>query len=386
EQDGIDPSLLFDVDGRVYLTSTGSPPGIYQSEIDLTTGRCLTPPRLIWRGTGGRYPEGPHLYHIGGFYYLLISEGGTEYAHRVTLARATSPWGTFEPCPHNPIFTHMDQPENPLQATGHADLVQDQRGNWWMVCLAVRPTQRYFPTHHLGRETILVPAAWDERKWLVVNSGSPADLVMEADTLPAQRTQPNTERDDFDHSVLDFRLNFIRTPDESCWSLRERPGWLRLRGSGATLNDAAAPTFIGRRQQHFRCMARVLLDFEPQTANDEAGLTVYQNEDHHYELAIIREDDQRHIVVRQRIGTLTAVTARQSLPSGTVTLLIEADTLEYRFAYAGSDHVMHPLATARTRYLSSEVAGGFTGVYIGMYVYGAAPADFDWFEYCPQVE
>jgi alpha-N-arabinofuranosidase len=39
-----------------------------------------------------------------------------------------------------------------------------------------------------------------------------------------------------------------------------------------------------------------------------------------------------------------------------------------------------------TRYLSSEVAGGFTGVYLGMFASGngkisTAPAGFDWFEY-----
>lgn len=383
EQDGIDPSLLFDEDGRVYLTSTGWPEGIIQSEIDLATGRPLAPPRLIWRGMGGRYPEGPHLYHIGPTYYLMISEGGTEYAHRVTLARSHSPWGPFEACPHNPIFTHMNLPDEPLQATGHADLVEDHAGNWWIVCLAIRPGHQ-FPKHHLGRETILVPAAWDEAGWLVINEGKPAGLVIEAETLPAQPVSSPPTRDHFDRSALDLPWNFIRTPQTDFWSLAARPGWLRLTGNGRTLDELASPAFVGRRQQYLACETRALLDYQPRSSGDEAGLTIYQNEEHHYEIYLMQEQGQRFAAVRQRIGPLSATVARAAIAEGAVILMIDANPLEYIFAYAASDGTVNTLAKASTRYVSSEVAGGFTGVYIGMYVYGAAPADFDWFEMVPK--
>ena len=54
----------------------------------------------------------------------------------------------------------------------------------------------------------------------------------------------------------------------------------------------------------------------------------------------------------------------------------------------GSIPAMKSLAAGSTRYLSTEVVGGFTGVYIGMYTTGSgkpttAPADFDWFDYRP---
>jgi alpha-N-arabinofuranosidase len=46
------------------------------------------------------------------------------------------------------------------------------------------------------------------------------------------------------------------------------------------------------------------------------------------------------------------------------------------------------LATGLARYLGSEVASGFTGVYLGMYATSnsqgqGTPADFDWFDYVP---
>jgi len=63
---GIDPSLLFDEDGQVYFTCP-SHAGIMQSTLDLETGKLLAPLQVIWSGTGGAFPEGPHLYNINGW-------------------------------------------------------------------------------------------------------------------------------------------------------------------------------------------------------------------------------------------------------------------------------------------------------------------------------
>jgi len=138
---GIDPSLFFDDNGKVYVTSAQNwgavKNRIVMSEIDITTGKLLSEPVTIWKGTGGKYPEGPHLYKKDGFYYLMIAEGGTEYGHKVTIARSKNIWGTYESNPANPILTHANSNEenNPIQGTGHADLVQTTDGSWFMVAL-----------------------------------------------------------------------------------------------------------------------------------------------------------------------------------------------------------------------------------------------------------
>ena len=74
---GMDPSLLFDDDGTVYYTRHGGlrNGGAYQAIIDLKTGKLKEPRRRsgrAWR----RLAEGPHLYKINGWYYLMIAEGG----------------------------------------------------------------------------------------------------------------------------------------------------------------------------------------------------------------------------------------------------------------------------------------------------------------------
>ena len=70
DEDGIDPSLAF-LDGRVFYTRNGpgadlDHPFVYQGELTLAGGPPIAvEPRVIWRGTGGVWPEGPHLYRRG---------------------------------------------------------------------------------------------------------------------------------------------------------------------------------------------------------------------------------------------------------------------------------------------------------------------------------
>ena len=86
DQGGIDPSLLFE-DGRCYFVSNGTGPdgrgAIFLCEINVETGEKLSESTPIWAGSGGRYLESPHLYHIGDYYYIMAAEGGTEYGHTI---------------------------------------------------------------------------------------------------------------------------------------------------------------------------------------------------------------------------------------------------------------------------------------------------------------
>jgi xylan 1,4-beta-xylosidase len=391
-QGGIDPSLFFDDDGTVYLTSTGGAPGapsesgIYLSTLDVASGRVLQGPRLVWKGTGGRYPEGPHLYRVGGRYYLLISEGGTEYGHMVTVARSASPWGPYEPCPRNPVLTHRNTPlEEPIQGTGHPDLVQDGDGNWWMVFLAFRPVGGWY-WHHLGRETFLAPVRWDAEGWPVVNEGRTIGLEMAVAGLPAHPGPAPAVRDEFS-GPLGPAWNWLRNPVRGNYSTSERAGWLTLHGSALTLAQEDTPTFVGRRQQHLRARLATRLDFEPTREGDEAGLVLYRAPLHRYELGLRRAHGRREVFVRQTIGArLSAITARAPAPPGPLVLQVEAQPEEYVLSFGPTAGSLTRLDAAVSRFLSSEVAGGFVGTYVGLYATGngapaATPAAFDWFDY-----
>lgn len=374
---GIDPSLLFDTDGSVYLTTQGD--GIMQTRIDPDTGAFLSETQTVWRGSGGAYEEGPHLYHIGEWYYLMVAEGGTAYGHMETMARSRSPWGAFEACPFNPILSNRSSADS-LQCTGHADLVEDHRGDWWAVFLATR-SSGHPPRHHLGRETCLAPVRWTAEGWPVIGERGRVSVSMSAKPLPAQPWPALPVRDDFRADRLGLEWNFMRNPKPGITT--RGGGGLRLHGSAVSLNDEDSPAWLGRRQEHMCCDIETDVQFEAQTASEEAGLCVLMNHRHHYEIAL----GLGRVFVRQRIGSLQAVVAEAACASRTVQLRIKADELEYNFAWSGNGgRTWQNLAHGEVRYLTTEVAGGFTGVYLAMYATGngqpcARPAAFAWCAY-----
>jgi len=385
DQGCIDPSLFFDDDGTVYYTRhVGMGDGyIGQAEIDLQTGRLEGDLKEIWKGTGGVWPEGPHLYKIQGQYYLMIAEGGTSYGHMVNIARSDSPGGPFVGDPGNPILTHRDKPDAPLQATGHADLVETPDG-WWMVCLGIRPPGGNF--HHLGRETFLTSVAWNKDNWPVVRD---VELTMPAPNLPQHPWKMEPARDDFDNTNLLLEWNFLRNPYEDDYSLAERPGYLRLWGSAVTMNDQDSPAFVGRRQSDLACQVSTRLSFNAQRENEEAGLIVRGNSKNHYDLGITRHDGKREAFFRKiQDGKTSGPVRYGSIGSGEIILSVKALPLSYEFFCQSPYGRPKSLGTALTRDLSSEKIGGFTGVYLGIYATGngqtnSIPADFDWFEYRP---
>jgi len=388
----MDPSLFFDDDGKVYYTrhGEGRHGAVFQAELDLQTGRLCDAARPIWSGTGGIWPEGPHLYKIGGYYYLMIAEGGTSYDHAVTIARSESPWGPFEACPRNPILTHAHDRQRVVQATGHADLVQSQDGAWWLVFLGIRPWDGAH--HHLGRETFLAPVHWDDAGWPVVNHGRPIEATLSVPALPGEALRRELApyaarpvRDDFDTAALAPAWNFLRTPHPTTLSLSARPGWLRLLATPSTLDDEGLVAFVGRRQLHYSCRARSVLEFAPTAPGQRAGLVVRADEKNHYDLVLTLTERGVELQLQSRVQGTSSTVAALAWSSPAVELVVEARPDSYEFL-AGSGGSLHSLGRLPSKPLASEVTGGFTGAYFGMFVSGAAgtpPADFDYFDYAP---
>lgn len=384
---GIDPDLFFDEDGTVYFTSAAhgaDGPGIYQSRIDLKTGKRISDVTFLWTGTGGQYPEAPHIYRIGKWYYLMIAEGGTEYGHMETVARSERPNGPFESCPHNPILTHRSQSKS-IHATGHADIVQTPEGDWWAVFLGIRP-HGYPNRHHLGRETFLAPVTWTEDGWPIIGDNGTVSETMPAGNLPLQPVEAPPAKDDFAGPTLAPYWNMMRMSDPERWSLSEKESCLTLHGNETSLNEIGAPAFVARRQQHFDCDVSAHMTFAPERDNEEAGITVYMNDSFHYELAVMRIAGERKIIFRRRIGSLQKIENEAPWSSDSLLLHVRANRDQYAFGFSDGNGAPFWFGRGETSLLATEVAGGFTGVLIALYATGngvksESPAHFDWFDY-----
>jgi xylan 1,4-beta-xylosidase len=401
---GIDPSLLFDEDGRVWYTGNRVPPAgeqftghreIWLQELDQGKMQLVGPKYSLWDGAvkGGVHAEAPHLYKIDGMYYLMVAEGGTGHDHAVTIARSENITGPYEVNPRNPILTHRHLGlDYPIVGTGHADLVETQNSEWWLVALAMRPYGGYF--YNLGRETFLTPVRWEEG-WPIVSPGAGRiEFEYPVPNLPEHCWPTQPACDNFEAEMLDYCWNFLRTPREDFYSLAEHPGHLRLRLRPQMLSEQANPSFVGRRQQHINFAARTVMDFSPQNADECAGIVLLQNNNFHFRFVVTQAKGRSSIVrlIKREKGEET-VLAEQSVEAGRpgetgrTYFKIEASGQDYSFYIAAAPEAWRAVAQAVDgRILSTPVARGFVGAYIGMYASSNGQpsqnvADFDWFEY-----
>lgn len=363
DQDGIDPSLYFE-NGRTFFLSNGTDDsgigGIVQCEINIGTGEKLSPSRTIWQGSGGRFLESPHMYKIGKWYYLMAAEGGTEYGHMITYARSSSLWGEFNGYPNNPVLTNRNLGGFTLQGMGHGDLVQDRLGNWYIIHLGFRQSGEWSAYHHLGREVFMTPVTFGDDGWFTAGSNGTTAEYYE---MPGDFVQHEKSLYTFENTRWKLDWCFLRHPHEENYELTDSRAVLH--GTDVTLDMADSPTFVGIRQKDFRAdiSCTVCLD-----GTGEAGISLYMDENHHYDLALrIDENGSAEAISRLNIGDAKCVQNSAGLLGNSVKLKIRADNYCYSFFACGGNGTYTHLGSAQTRYLSSEVAGGFTGVIIGLY-------------------
>lgn len=376
-QGGIDPSLFFE-NGKTYFLSTGTDDvgvsGIVQCEIDILTGEKLTASSTIWQGSGGRYLEGPHMYHIGEYYYLMAAEGGTEYGHMVTYSRGKSPSGEFDVYEANPVLTNRNLGGYEIQGVGHGDLIEDNHGNWWMLHLGFRQTGQWTPFHHLGREVFLTPVVFHQNGWFTAGDKGTVRQQMEVNDSDLSIVQQKKKIYTFENTDWKLDWSYLRIPHMQNYETGENS--ITLKGSEIFLNEADSPTFIGLRQKEFN--ANISCDVS--LNGGEAGITIYMDEKHHYDLAIKKNGNKYEVIERLNIGAIQSIQHIANLEADNhITLIIYAENQHYTFGYQKNGTVTQ-LGNAETRYLSSEVAGGFTGVMIGLYAYGNNLAVFSDFK------
>ncbi|MBD2872311.1 glycoside hydrolase family 43 protein [Paenibacillus arenilitoris] len=397
---GFDPYLFHDDDGTKWLLNMqwdfrdgrSRFGGIVMQQYDPIEKRLIGPVKTIYEGTELGVTEGPQLLRRGGYYYLLVAEGGTGINHAATLARSRSIGGPYETDPAYPVMTTRGAPGHPLQNAGHGMLVETQKGEWYMCHICSRP----FPgtkLNPLGRETSLQRCVWTEDGWLrLAHEGRLPALTVPAPDLEQHPFPAKQAKDDFNAPALGREYQTLRVPAEDAWlSLTERPGFLRLRGR-ESLHSWHRQSMVARRLQHFRCTAETRMEYEPEHFMQMAGLAFYYDESDYYYLRVTQDGERG-----RKLGVLSSASGKygehreQELsvdgwPAYYLRAVVRERSLRF---YASPDGGRWQAVGGEfdLGVLSDEHGGklGFTGTMIGLCAQDlngtGKHADFDYFAY-----
>ena len=409
---GFDASLFHDDDGRKWLVNMewdyrpGRHPfnGILLQEYDHTARKLVGPIRNIFRGTELRVTEAPHLYRRQGYYYLMTAEGGTGYTHAITMARSRSIAGPYELDPLKHIVTSKDDPTLPLQRSGHGDFVETPNGETYIVHLCGRPLSLHSEAGPqccpLGRETAIQKAIWTDDGWLrLANGTNKPDLETPAPDLPAHPWPETPVRTTFDGKSLPLDFQWLRYPwDEELFSLKARPGYLRLYGH-ESFGSWFRQSLVARRQQAFCFTATTKLEFEPDTFQQAAGLICYYNaQKFHYLHVSCNEAGEKFLAVLSCLGEerwnlvypIDSAKAIALPRGGALWLRAVVDFEKLRFAWSLDGERWTETEGDLDYSLISDEAGrgyskSFTGAFVGMACHDISgrrqPADYEFFEY-----
>lgn len=400
---GMDPSFFFDDDGKCYVVNCDDPPRgqpsyngqrtIRLQEVNLDQKEVVGEQTILVNGGTDitKHPiwcEGPHLYKINGTYYLMCAQGGTSTDHSEVIFKSDKLRGPYVPGPNNPMITARDLPADrpdPVTCTGHADMVQTQNGQWFAVFLGCQPYQDGF--YNTGRETFMLPVKWADGWPTILPPHTPVPLIVQKPNLPSGEPAavPTTGNisftDNFDSDTPAFRWIGLRRPTSQWYALSKA---LFMEPRSDLLSGQGNPSFLAVRQQNNDFTCSVTLAAQPNTTNCIAGLAAFQNEGHYYAIAVKIESGRlAEISLEQPVagrrgfgfgrrggGAPPRILATEKLPDNlaTVNLKFEgAGPVTKCFYKTGSGGFKQLGQDLQSSFLSTETAGGFQGVTLGMF-------------------
>lgn len=398
---GFDPSLFHDEDGRKWLVNMiwdyrrwKNPfGGIVLQEYSEAEQKLVGEPKIIFDGTPLRCTEGPHLYQVNGYYYLMTAEGGTGYNHAVSLARSKTLEGPYEVCPWNPVLTAVAHPDREIQKAGHASLVEGANGRWYLVHLCGRPVGQERMCI-LGRETCIQEVVWDN-DWLRLASGG--NSPFESVEIPGTKEVSQKKRylfEDFDGESVNMNFQSLRIPLGERASLTAHQGYLRLYGK-ESLNSLHEQSLLALRQQDYNLEATTKIAFSPVNFQQMAGLVYFYDTINYYYLYITYDEVEGRV-----LSILHNVLEKYTQPLGAGIQLPVHGDLWLRltthketayFSYSLDGVSFHKVGGELDATVLSDDAYGkigqmrFTGAYIGICSQDLSGnqgyADFDYFEY-----
>ena len=385
--DGIDPSFFFDDNGKGYIVHNGPVVGgadyegqraIRLFEFDVKGDSIKGDFKQILRGgthveARPIWIEGPHLFKKGKFYYLMCAEGGTGGWHSEVILRAKSPEGPWEENPNNPILTQRTgldpNRKDPVSSAGHADIVEDGKGNWWAVFLACRPYEE--DMYNTGRDTYLLPVTWKDGWPEILAKNTPIATVGEKAGLKPQTDMPNRYSGNFEYtdrfeSFDDSRWMFLRDVTDFIVKPGDEKG-IEFKLLPGNIYKREPMSALWARQQHGTFTAETAINFTPRNDKEIAGIALLQKEDHNFVLGKTMKNGKLMLTLT-RAEKNNVTIASTPIKDGELRLKVEGHDRYYDFYYAeqGGDWQLLVKGVDASN-LSTQKSGGFIGAVIGLY-------------------
>ncbi len=279
-----DPGLFFDDDGKTYVVY-----GINTLKIAELDEDFLVVPgseQEVFTYTVKEGLEGSHLYKINGYYYIYATYGGWP-AYQVAL-RSANIYGPYE----EKLLLDDDN-------IHQGALVETQTGEWWTVL--------FYDKGAFGRLPNLQPVTWVDN-WPEIGVDGKGVTTY---------TKPNVGRD-YPVKVLPTNDNFRNykpgmqwgwnhNPDNTKWSLTERPDYLRLK-TVSVVNDLAearntlTQRIFGYPSDLDNSFGTIKMNLENMLEGDVTGLAVFQNP---YAYIGVKVIDGQNTLVMVNDGVLT---------------------------------------------------------------------------------
>jgi len=209
--------------------------------------------------------EGPKLIKKGEYYYITVAEGGTAgpiTGHMVVSARSKSLSGPWENSPYNPIVRTTEKSEK-WRSKGHATIIDDVKGNWWMVFHAY---EKDF--YNKGRQTMLLPIEWTKDGWYKIPTGINDSKPIRKPDLAPSKTNFNLN-DNFTGHKLKSQWQFFEELDTNRFKLTNNS--LSVKAKGNTIGNSS-PLLCIPEDHSYTVDVEVLIE-----GKATAGLALFYN-------------------------------------------------------------------------------------------------------------
>jgi arabinan endo-1,5-alpha-L-arabinosidase len=302
-----DPNEIQAPSGQRYLYFGSFYGGTFVIPLTSDGLHVVTGATSVQVGANGRY-EGTFVVQHGGYYYMFASTGnccaGPNTGYAEFAGRSRSPLG--------PFFDHLGIPMTAGGGTivlasngsnwvgpGGVSVVQDLAGRDWMAFHAIDERNPYLSSGANARPMLLEPIEWSRDGWPAVNNGrGPLARLQPAPGTPEQQAGPNplttpvqpgpllpAYSQDFTGTALGSQWSWVRE-DTANWSLTSDPGTLTIDAVNGDLYETfnTAQNILVEKAPPGDFVAQTKLTLRPDQNYEQAGLLLYQDDDHYFRL------------------------------------------------------------------------------------------------------